>query len=79
METGWKKEVHGYSMYKLVNKLKSLKHALSQMSWEKGNVFDKVDKCREKLRKIQSKMDKDPHSSKLKLKVFKLLKNTMKQ
>lgn len=47
----WKKEVKGCSMYKLVKKLKSTKQPLTKLSWQKGNVFERVEDCRGKLKK----------------------------
>ncbi|GKE52197.1 RNA-directed DNA polymerase, eukaryota, reverse transcriptase zinc-binding domain protein, partial [Tanacetum coccineum] len=35
VEAEWKQEVQGYSMYRLVKKMKNLKGPLNKMSWEK--------------------------------------------
>ncbi|XP_071739660.1 uncharacterized protein [Rutidosis leptorrhynchoides] len=43
---GWKQEVHGHTMYRVVKKLRLLKKPIRKLMWSKGNLHDKVIKCR---------------------------------
>ncbi|GKC22138.1 RNA-directed DNA polymerase, eukaryota, reverse transcriptase zinc-binding domain protein [Tanacetum coccineum] len=77
----WKQELQGYSMYRLVKKLKGLKGPLNMMSWEKGDVSDRVIRCRDILKNIQSAIEKDPDNANLRNKSCELLNeyNTAKK
>lgn len=47
VQEGWKKEIDGCNMYKVVKKLKALKKPLNSLNWKNGNLFEKVIKLRE--------------------------------
>ncbi|GKC80830.1 RNA-directed DNA polymerase, eukaryota, reverse transcriptase zinc-binding domain protein [Tanacetum coccineum] len=38
VEKEWKKDVKGYAMYKVVKKLKTLKHPMKKLSWKNGDL-----------------------------------------
>ncbi|GJZ85805.1 RNA-directed DNA polymerase, eukaryota, reverse transcriptase zinc-binding domain protein [Tanacetum coccineum] len=69
----WKQELQGYNMYRLVKKLKGLKGPLNKMSWKKGDVSDRVIRCRDDLKNIQSAMEKDLDNADLRNKSCELL------
>ncbi|GKF01812.1 hypothetical protein Tco_0028735 [Tanacetum coccineum] len=68
-------------MYRLVKKLKGLKGPLNMMSLEKGDVSDRVIRCRDILKNIQSAIKKDPGNANLRNKSCELLNeyNTTKK
>nr|GEY40951.1 RNA-directed DNA polymerase, eukaryota, reverse transcriptase zinc-binding domain protein [Tanacetum cinerariifolium] len=39
----WDKSFEGHTMYKVMQKMKLLKKKMKQMSWENGNVFERVE------------------------------------
>ncbi|GJY81630.1 RNA-directed DNA polymerase, eukaryota, reverse transcriptase zinc-binding domain protein [Tanacetum coccineum] len=57
---GWNHNVRGCHMYRVVQKLKLLKKPLNKLNWQNGNLFDKVNDLKEKLKDAQSKVDVDP-------------------
>ncbi|GJX59135.1 RNA-directed DNA polymerase, eukaryota, reverse transcriptase zinc-binding domain protein [Tanacetum coccineum] len=68
VEKEWKKDVKGYAMYKVVKKLKTLKHPMKKLSWKNGDLTARVDLCRENLRVWQKEMVQNPHDSSIKMK-----------
>nr|XP_043620341.1 uncharacterized protein LOC122592208 [Erigeron canadensis] len=64
----WNGGVQGCYMYKLVQNLKRLKKPLKNLSWNKGNIFDKVKVLREELVKNQQVMNDQPHDEQIKRK-----------
>ncbi|GJR19963.1 RNA-directed DNA polymerase, eukaryota, reverse transcriptase zinc-binding domain protein [Tanacetum coccineum] len=69
----WEKSVHGYAMFQLVYKLKSLKPQLNKLKWKNGNIFNRVEELKGKLTDIQGKIDKDPLNKMLRETEVKLL------
>ncbi|GKD24495.1 RNA-directed DNA polymerase, eukaryota, reverse transcriptase zinc-binding domain protein [Tanacetum coccineum] len=49
----------GYKV-KVVQKLKLLKKLLNQLNWQNGNLFERANALKEKLKDAQSKVDVDP-------------------
>ena len=61
----WEEEFVGCEMFKTVKRLKNLKKHLKRLAWEKGNVFENVINIRDKLKKVQTEIDRDPDDKKL--------------
>ncbi|GJY33032.1 RNA-directed DNA polymerase, eukaryota, reverse transcriptase zinc-binding domain protein [Tanacetum coccineum] len=78
MRNGIAKNKRGF---RLVKKLKGLKGPLNKMSWKKGDVSNRVIRCRDDLKNIQSAMEKDPDNADLRNKSCELLNenNTAKK
>lgn len=62
----WEKNVNGFQMYKVIQKMKMLKHKLNYMSWKNGNVHNRVNVMREKIKIAQEEVDKNPLCEKTK-------------
>ncbi|GJW69800.1 RNA-directed DNA polymerase, eukaryota, reverse transcriptase zinc-binding domain protein [Tanacetum coccineum] len=62
----WNIQVEGCCKYRLVKNLKAIKFHLKKLSWQYGNIFEKVIKWREKLQEIQKKVDQNRHDAELK-------------
>nr|GEV03542.1 RNA-directed DNA polymerase, eukaryota, reverse transcriptase zinc-binding domain protein [Tanacetum cinerariifolium] len=73
-EEKWSKEVHGFQMYQVVQKLKSLKIPLKKLGWSKGNLFKRVESLRGQLQKVQTDIDKDLHNHSLREREAMLVK-----
>ncbi|GJV47845.1 RNA-directed DNA polymerase, eukaryota, reverse transcriptase zinc-binding domain protein [Tanacetum coccineum] len=56
----WKKEVPGHHMYRVVQKLKAIKYPMRKLNWKNGNLAEKVELCRGKLKDAQEKMVGNP-------------------
>nr|XP_043619797.1 uncharacterized protein LOC122591602 [Erigeron canadensis] len=56
---GWKDNVKGVHMYRVVAKLKALKRPLKRLMFEQGNLHKNVEKLRVELDEVQRAMDKD--------------------
>ncbi|GJY18350.1 hypothetical protein Tco_0389841 [Tanacetum coccineum] len=65
VETEWKKDIEGFSIFKVVKKLKNLMSPLDLLCWQNGSLFERIVMLRDKLKQIQCLMDKDPHNEKL--------------
>nr|GEU29286.1 RNA-directed DNA polymerase, eukaryota, reverse transcriptase zinc-binding domain protein [Tanacetum cinerariifolium] len=63
---GWEINVYGHKMYKLVKKMKALKHKLKEISWKNGNISEYVDKYRKELKIVQENLDLQPHNKDVK-------------
>ncbi|GKB97098.1 hypothetical protein Tco_0983235 [Tanacetum coccineum] len=59
----WEVDVHGY---KVVQKLKSLKKPLNNLNWKNGNCMEKVTVLKNKLREVQTKVEKNLFNIELK-------------
>ncbi|GJT15340.1 RNA-directed DNA polymerase, eukaryota, reverse transcriptase zinc-binding domain protein [Tanacetum coccineum] len=70
----WSKEVKGFHMYQVVQKMKSLKSPLNNLGWCKGSLFKRVVSLRDELKRVQIDIDKDPHNTILKYLEAKLVK-----
>ncbi|GJU40154.1 RNA-directed DNA polymerase, eukaryota, reverse transcriptase zinc-binding domain protein [Tanacetum coccineum] len=75
IENEWKIDINGFSMYKVVKKLKHLKPFLRRINRENGNVHEKVNLLREELKNIQSQYEKDPFNDQLKRLKCEVLKS----
>ncbi|GJT98779.1 RNA-directed DNA polymerase, eukaryota, reverse transcriptase zinc-binding domain protein [Tanacetum coccineum] len=71
----WNQDIHGYKMYQVVKKLKSLKVPLRRLEWSKGNLFKRVECLRVQLQDIQTSIDVDPYDHSLRIKEAKLVKD----
>ncbi|XP_035843934.1 uncharacterized protein LOC110932523 [Helianthus annuus] len=57
---GWKVDVEGVHMYKVVKKLKVMKSPLRKLLQSQGNLHKKVVDTRRELENIQAQIDSDP-------------------
>ncbi|GJS99508.1 RNA-directed DNA polymerase, eukaryota, reverse transcriptase zinc-binding domain protein [Tanacetum coccineum] len=55
--------------------MKLLKKKLKKMSWENGNVFERVEILRNKVKEYQAEVDKFPHDGKIEEKSWSVLKD----
>lgn len=62
----WEKNVSRFQMYKVIQKMKMLKHKLSHLSWKNGNVYDRLNMLREKVKTAQAEVDKNPFCEEMK-------------
>nr|GEW08284.1 hypothetical protein [Tanacetum cinerariifolium] len=60
-------EVKKKKAFRLVKRLKNMKYPLNQLNWKEGNVYDRVEKCRERIKKAQHDMEKEPQNERLKI------------
>ncbi|GKB28957.1 RNA-directed DNA polymerase, eukaryota, reverse transcriptase zinc-binding domain protein [Tanacetum coccineum] len=60
IKEGWRHEMRGCHMYKVVQRLKLLKKPLNNLNWQNGNLFDRTAILKEKLNEAQDKLDSDP-------------------
>ncbi|XP_071714140.1 uncharacterized protein [Rutidosis leptorrhynchoides] len=74
VDTGWRSEVEGHKMYKIVKKLRMLKKPLRKLMWAKGNLHERVQNIRKDLDDIQYQLDKNPHSKDIRVKESETLK-----
>ncbi|GJV35748.1 RNA-directed DNA polymerase, eukaryota, reverse transcriptase zinc-binding domain protein [Tanacetum coccineum] len=58
----------------IVQKMKVLKRKLKKLSWENGNVFERVENLRIKVKECQAKVDKFPHDENIKEESWSVLK-----
>nr|GEW24783.1 hypothetical protein [Tanacetum cinerariifolium] len=58
-------QVSGFSMFKVVKKLKHLKKPFRKLLYEKGNLHDNVIRLHDELDKVQTCLDADPYNSSL--------------
>ncbi|GKC31694.1 RNA-directed DNA polymerase, eukaryota, reverse transcriptase zinc-binding domain protein, partial [Tanacetum coccineum] len=68
---GVKKEE--FIQVQVVQKLKALKGNLKNMSWQNGNVFERVEILKEKVKGCQTKVDKYPHDREVKEESVRIL------
>nr|GEW37747.1 hypothetical protein [Tanacetum cinerariifolium] len=60
VKEGWRHEMKGCHMYKVVQRLKLLKKPLNNLNWQNGNLFYRTKILKEKLIEAQEKVDFDP-------------------
>ncbi|GJR17132.1 RNA-directed DNA polymerase, eukaryota, reverse transcriptase zinc-binding domain protein [Tanacetum coccineum] len=60
VKEGWRHEIRGCHMYKVVQRLKLLKKPLNNLNWQNGNIFDRTNILKEKLNEAHDKVDSDP-------------------
>nr|GEU44862.1 hypothetical protein [Tanacetum cinerariifolium] len=56
----WATNVSGFSMYKVVKKLKCLKKPFRKLLYDHGNIYLKVDQLCKDLDQVQTELDSDP-------------------
>ncbi|GJU89145.1 RNA-directed DNA polymerase, eukaryota, reverse transcriptase zinc-binding domain protein [Tanacetum coccineum] len=66
MKKEWDVHIQGSNIFKLVQKLKKLKHPLNKLSWSKGNLFNNVKYLKDKLKLSQENMINNPHDESMK-------------
>ncbi|GKB96212.1 RNA-directed DNA polymerase, eukaryota, reverse transcriptase zinc-binding domain protein [Tanacetum coccineum] len=71
----WNKEFEGHTMYRVVQKMKHLKRKLKQMSWKNGDVFERAEQLRIKVKECQADVDRFPHDENVKEKSWSVLKD----
>ncbi|GJZ02226.1 hypothetical protein Tco_0520187 [Tanacetum coccineum] len=57
----WYMRFEGHTMYRVVQKMKSLKRKLKQLSWRNGNVFERAEELRKNVKKSQNDVDMFSH------------------
>ncbi|KAL3745498.1 hypothetical protein ACJRO7_014584, partial [Eucalyptus globulus] len=64
VQQAWETPVIGFSMYRLVSKLKVLKDSLKQLNREAfSNISSRTEEAREALRLVQNDLQLDPNNS----------------
>ncbi|XP_071739373.1 uncharacterized protein [Rutidosis leptorrhynchoides] len=63
VEEEWQANVQGHLMYRVVKKLRNLKKPIRKLMWSKGNLHDRVLRCRGVLDDARKALDNDPFSS----------------
>nr|XP_043638595.1 uncharacterized protein LOC122609712 [Erigeron canadensis] len=69
----WEDSGMGFHMYRLVQNFKKLKKPLNRMSWSNGNLFEKANRLKDKLRRDPEACDKDPYNGELRKEAAKSL------
>ena len=69
----WGKSIAGFQMYKVTQKMKLMKHKLNKLSWKNGNVHDRVEVLRGKVKTAQDEVDKHPFCEERKKQSCKVL------
>ncbi|GJT20143.1 RNA-directed DNA polymerase, eukaryota, reverse transcriptase zinc-binding domain protein [Tanacetum coccineum] len=77
VKDGWRDDVPGCHMFRLVRKLKNLKKPLRKLSWNQGNVHDRVNILKDELKKCQKAVDKNPFDKDVKIKAAQVLGDYM--
>ncbi|PWA66317.1 RNA-directed DNA polymerase, eukaryota, Reverse transcriptase zinc-binding domain protein [Artemisia annua] len=65
VEQNWIDNFEGCQMFKTVKMLKGIKKHMKELAWRNEDVFVNVNKLKEELKQIQTKIDKDPANKKL--------------
>ncbi|GJY23868.1 RNA-directed DNA polymerase, eukaryota, reverse transcriptase zinc-binding domain protein [Tanacetum coccineum] len=65
VEENWSLNVEGYNMYSLTKKMKTLKIPLNNLNRSYGNLVEKVQDLKNKLKMVQSAIDLDPSDKNL--------------
>nr|XP_043629979.1 uncharacterized protein LOC122601279 [Erigeron canadensis] len=60
VQAHWNKSIDGCKMYRVVRKLRSLKHPIRSLLFKQGNLHNRVSKLREELDKIQKAINMEP-------------------
>ncbi|GJT94434.1 RNA-directed DNA polymerase, eukaryota, reverse transcriptase zinc-binding domain protein [Tanacetum coccineum] len=68
----WKNECEGYSMFKLVKKMKRMKIPMNNLAWKNGNIFQNVKNLEEKLKRSQEEVEANPYCKKAKENLSKI-------
>ncbi|GJS41728.1 RNA-directed DNA polymerase, eukaryota, reverse transcriptase zinc-binding domain protein [Tanacetum coccineum] len=70
----WYKRFEGHTIYRVVQKMKALKRKLKQLNWRNGNVFERVEELRKKVKESQNDVNMYPHDERVKEKSCVILK-----
>ncbi|GJT01793.1 RNA-directed DNA polymerase, eukaryota, reverse transcriptase zinc-binding domain protein [Tanacetum coccineum] len=70
----WQMRFEGHTMYRVVQKMKHLKRKLKKLSWMNGNVFERAEQLRSKVKESQTEVDRFPHDEGIKMKCWSVLK-----
>nr|GEZ89363.1 RNA-directed DNA polymerase, eukaryota, reverse transcriptase zinc-binding domain protein [Tanacetum cinerariifolium] len=70
----WQMRFEGHTMYRVVQKMKHLKRKLKKLSWMNGNVFERAEQLRSKVKESQTEVDRFPHDKGIKMKCWSVLK-----
>nr|GEY07351.1 hypothetical protein [Tanacetum cinerariifolium] len=62
----WEEAIECHNMFKVVKKLKKLKHQLKRLAWKNGSLQERVMICRDKLKNGQILMKSHPFDDQLK-------------
>ncbi|GJZ55432.1 RNA-directed DNA polymerase, eukaryota, reverse transcriptase zinc-binding domain protein [Tanacetum coccineum] len=65
----WKNECEGYSMFKLVKKMKRMKIPMNNLAWKNGNIFQNVKNL---LKRSQEEVEANPYCKKAKENLSKI-------
>jgi len=71
---GWSLNVKGVAQFRVVKKLKALKHNFRSMLYKQGNLHEKVKVLRAELDKIQALVDQNPDDQDIRASEEKCLK-----
>ncbi|GJT03880.1 RNA-directed DNA polymerase, eukaryota, reverse transcriptase zinc-binding domain protein [Tanacetum coccineum] len=69
----WKCDCDGYSMYKLIQKMKRMKDPLNRIAWKNGNLFQNVKKLEADVKMAQVEVEANPSCSIRKEKLSQVL------
>nr|GEY11445.1 hypothetical protein [Tanacetum cinerariifolium] len=64
----WNKNMDGYTMYIVVQKLKAIKKPMRRLNWKNGDLTERVELCRGKLMNMQKEMVQNHHDKSIKVK-----------
>ncbi|KAM0043987.1 putative RNA-directed DNA polymerase [Helianthus debilis subsp. tardiflorus] len=60
VKSEWMKQIEGVPMFRVVKKLRALKHPIRSLLYKQGNLHNKVKSLHEALDEIQAKVDQNP-------------------
>ncbi|GJX40550.1 hypothetical protein Tco_0255540 [Tanacetum coccineum] len=60
VKEGWSRQVSGFHMFRVVQRLKSLKKPLRKLLYDKGNLHNNVNLLHDQLDRIPMRLDMDP-------------------
>ncbi|GJV55342.1 putative reverse transcriptase domain, reverse transcriptase zinc-binding domain protein [Tanacetum coccineum] len=60
VKEGWSRQVSGFHMFRVAQRLKSLKKPLRKLLYDKGNLHTNVNLLRDQLDRVQMRLDMDP-------------------
>ncbi|GKC73793.1 RNA-directed DNA polymerase, eukaryota, reverse transcriptase zinc-binding domain protein [Tanacetum coccineum] len=77
VKNGWKDEVQGCHMFRLIKKMKNLKKPLKKLSPYQGNVHDRSNALKDELKIRQEAVDKNPFDKNVRIKAAQVLSDYM--
>nr|GEY43712.1 hypothetical protein [Tanacetum cinerariifolium] len=66
VEKEWNQDIIGHNMYNVVKKLKAIKQPMRKLKWKNGNLTEKVELCKDKLKVAQRDMARNPYNERVK-------------